>query len=143
MKILPDGATNRARNSDVVLQTAPAAAHRLGDELRHHGATLDPEAAVIVKNGVRGYVPNDEAANTFVGDEDVGAEPEDEIRNLSVAGGYDGMRQIIRGVGLIKEIGRTADLESRVGREQNVAPEGRTVELGSNALECCTVDRRC
>src|SRR5258705_6782133 len=140
MEVLPDGPADRARDPDVVLQTAPAAAYRFRDELRHHGATLDPEPPIIVKNGVSGYVRNDEAGHALVGDENIGAEPEHEIRNLRLASGYDGMRQIIRGVGLVQQVGRTADLEGREGRQRNIALEGRAVELGSNVLECRTVD---
>ena len=87
MQILPDRAANGARNADVVLEPGPPAANRLRNELRHHGATLDPELSVLAKREVRGDVSDHQTANALVGDQHVRAQTEDEIRNLGLASG--------------------------------------------------------
>ena len=79
VQILPDGAANGARNSDVVLESGPVRARPPGDQLRHHGAALDPELPVVAELEVARGVPDDEAAKSLVADQNVGAEPEHEV----------------------------------------------------------------
>src|SRR5918912_1238397 len=47
VQVLPDGAPDRARDPDVVLESRPAAAHGFEDEVAHDRAALHPEAPVL------------------------------------------------------------------------------------------------
>lgn len=61
-----------------------------------------------------GDVPDYESAETPVADEDVGAEPEDEIRQSGPSDRDDGRRQVVRGISFIIEVGRTSYFEGGV-----------------------------
>ena len=45
-------------------------------------------------------------------------------------------------IGLEEQVGRTADLEGRVGRERLVAPQARAGERSRDLLERRAIDRR-
>ena len=135
VQVLPDGAANGARNADVVLESRPAAPNGFRNDLRHHGAAFDPEASIVAEGEVRRDISDDEAANALVGNEDVGAEPEDEIRNLGTARGYDGVGERICAVRLVQKIGWPADLEGGIGRERHIALEPIASERGRDIFE--------
>src|SRR5690349_16081704 len=62
MQILPDCTAHCARNSDVMLQSRPAASHRLRDEIAHDHATLAPHAAVFGESQVASGISYHEAS---------------------------------------------------------------------------------
>ena len=136
VQVLPHGTANGARNANVVLEPGPAPPHRLGNDFRHHGAALDPEPTIVTKGEMRRTIPNDEAAYSLVGNENVGAQPEHEIRNLSAARGYNGLRQRIRAVCFVQQVGGSPDLERRIGRERFVPRKPVAGEVSRDTLEC-------
>src|SRR5688572_9514108 len=87
MQVLPDRTADRAGDADVMLEPGPPTPYRFGDDLGHHGATLDPEQSVLAKGEVGGDVSDHEPAHALVRDEDVRPKPEDEVRNLRLARG--------------------------------------------------------
>src|SRR6266550_2324974 len=79
VEILPDSPPYRARDSDVVLQPGQSALDRLGYEFRHYGTALDPESTILGEPEVTRCVSDDQASESFVAYQDVGAKPEHEV----------------------------------------------------------------
>ena len=128
VQILPDGTANGARDAHVVLESRPAAAHRLQDEILDDGSALGPQramVAVLTKLESSCGIANDEAAKSLVADEDVGAESKDEIWNVELACDQDGIRELVGGASFEVEVGWAADAKSRVWREELVATQSR------------------
>src|SRR5258708_6786649 len=79
VEILPDGATNGARNADVVFQTRPTSRNGFLDELLDCRATLRPQLAArarLSKLMMAGGITDHEATKATVGDENIGTEAE-------------------------------------------------------------------
>src|SRR5687767_8727785 len=49
VQVLPEGAAYRARNADVVLESRPAGAYRLHDEVTDDGTALGPQQAIVAE----------------------------------------------------------------------------------------------
>src|SRR3954465_12190041 len=85
MQVLPDGAANGARNSDVMFETGPAPRHGFLDELLDGCAALGPEDATgtgLAELVMAGGVPDDQAAKPTIPDQHIGAESEKEVGNV-------------------------------------------------------------
>ena len=81
------------------------------------GAALGDEAVAGRRDPPRA-VADHQAAVAAVADQDVGAEPEEELGHTGSAGGGDGVRQVVGARGGIEEVGRAADAEGGVGGER-------------------------
>lgn len=128
VKILPNGATYRARNSDVVLESRPTSTYRLEDEILHDRTTFGPQpaaSALVVEREVSCGVPHHQPAKAFVADQYVRAEAEDEIWDVEVASDHDGIRELVGGCSFEIEIGWSANAERRIWRENLIVAESR------------------
>ena len=128
VQVLPDCSTDRAGNSDVVLETRESALDSLRYQLCHHGPALDPEPAIVEKLQVTRSIPDDETPESLVTDEDVGSEPKYEILEPEVTGGSDSPCQILGRCCIVEEIGWTADPECGVLSKRLISLESRAVE---------------
>jgi zinc protease len=135
MEVLPNRAANGTRDADVVLESGPPEPHGFRDDLRHHGAAFNPKSSIIAKLVMRCDIPDDEAANTLVGNEDIGTEAKYKERNLRAASGYDCISQRIGAVRLIEKICGPTDLEGRVGPKRHIVSEPIASERGGNSLK--------
>jgi zinc protease len=142
MKILPDGAANGAWNADVMFESRPTKTNSFRNDLRHYRAAFNPQPPVVAKVVMRRDISNHKAANALVGDEDVRAKTEHEVRNLQAAGGYDCVSQRIRAVRLVQKICRPADLEGGKGRKRHIALEVDASERGRGIFERSRRNRR-
>src|SRR5689334_85347 len=115
MQVLPDSAPDGARNADVVLEARPREPHRFLNEILHDCAALGPQSPLGVEPMMRRSVSDHEAAESSVADENVRAEPEDEILDAQFPGDGDSMRKVVGGLGLKENVGWSADSEGRVG----------------------------
>ena len=134
VQVLPDRAAHGARDADEVLEPRPAALDGLEDEVLHHGAALHPEPPVVVEPEVARAVSDDEPAVAAVADEDVRAEAEDEVRDLELARGGDGGREVVGAGGRVEQVGRTPDAKSGVLAERLVPLEAARVEAGGERV---------
>jgi hypothetical protein len=75
-----------------------------------------------------GGVPDHQAAEAAVADQDVGAQAEDEVRHCRFARGEDGGGEVVGAGGGVEEVGGPADPERRMRRERGIALEARAVE---------------
>ena len=69
MQILPDGASDSARDANVVLETGPAATDRFENEILDDRSALGPQRADIVvfaEGEVASGIPYDEPAKPLV-----------------------------------------------------------------------------
>ena len=128
VEVLPDRAAHGARDADEVFESRPAASDRLEDQVAHDRAALDAQPAIRVPLGVRSLVPDDEAAESAIADEDVRAEPEHEVRHPVGARGHHRRGEVLRGLGLEEEVGGAADAERGERREGFVPPKAAGVQ---------------
>src|SRR5690349_21398890 len=139
MEILPDRATDGARNSHVVFQAGPASAHRFENQVAKKSATLSPQAPVRVQLMPTGAVADYQTSKAAVANEDVRAQPKDEVRNLALPRCRDGRSQFICRPGFIEEVCRAANPEGRKRRERHAPSDSRIPE---RAYESCRIRRR-
>src|SRR3954469_4856591 len=118
MKILPDRAAYRARNTNIMFEPGEPSLHRLRNEPGHHGSALYPQSAMVEEFQVARRVPDDESAKALVADEDVGAEAQHEIIDAELSGGGDRPCQIVGRCCIVEQIGWTADPECGVLTER-------------------------
>src|SRR5262245_48753331 len=95
-----------------MLQSGPSPRYRLLNQVLDDGAALGPQQTVIAGFAelmcARG-VPDDDAAESSVADQDVGAEAQDEIRYIKLTGGQDSLRECVGGGRLEEQVSRAAD----------------------------------
>src|SRR5688500_273802 len=123
MEILPHRAADRAGNSNVMLDARPSSLDRFGDDVGHHRAALHPQASCIRKSEMTRMVPDDQPSETLVSNKDVGAQPEDEVRNMQLPRGHHGNREVLSSDRRIKKICWTADAERGVWSKHLVTRE--------------------
>ena len=75
-----------------------------------------------------GSIADDEASESLVADQDVGAEAEYEVLDPEIAGNGYGPCQIFCRCGIVEEIGWTADPECGVLSKWLISLESRAVE---------------
>jgi hypothetical protein len=68
VQVLPQRATHRAGDSDVVLEAGPTALDSEWDQLTDDGAAFDPKLAVILELEVFCRISYDEATKALVTD---------------------------------------------------------------------------
>ena len=127
MEVLPDSSANRAWDSDVMLQPRQGALYGLGYEPGHYRTALYPELSVIQKLEMARRVADNQAAEAFVAHQNVRAQSEDEILQSKIASGSNCPCQIIGRCCIVKEIGRTTDLECGVWSKRLIALEPLSV----------------
>ena len=91
-------------------------------------APLRAEPSVVVEREVPRTVVDDEAAKPLVADQDVGAQSEDEVRDVRCAGRQDRSSEIVGRVSGVEKISGAADPERRQGSQRNVALEMSRIE---------------
>src|SRR2546423_9950701 len=123
VKILPDCATNRAGDADIVFEARPAAFDCQRYEFRHYSSALDPEPAIVEEFEVTRCVANDESPKSLVSDENVGAESQHEIFDTEIPGSGYRPCQIVCRCSIVKEISWTTDLECGVLCKRLIALE--------------------
>ncbi len=128
VQILPDRSANRAGNSDVVLQARQSTLDGLRYQPCHYCSAFHPELAPVEKLQMGGRIPDDEAPESLVADEDVGTEPEYEILDSEFTGSANSPCQILGRCCIVEEIGWTADLECGVLSEWLISLESPAVE---------------
>src|SRR5690349_2445238 len=128
VQVLPNGATNRAWDADIVLESRETARDSLGNELCHHCPTLNPKPAIIVELEVTRSVPNHQAAEAFVADQNVGAKTEHEKGYTQLTSGIDSHCQIIGRCGIVEVVSWTTDLECGVLSKRLIPFEPLCVE---------------
>src|ERR1043165_3444051 len=113
MEILPNGPSDRARDSDVVLETGPAFRNGGLNQLLDGRPAFGPEmtnVAFVPKLPVTSCIPDDQAANATIADEDIGAEAEHEAGNLPLPSRENCIRQLVGGGRLIVQVRRSANI---------------------------------
>jgi len=139
MQVLPDRAAHGTGNADVVLEPRPTARDGFLDQILDDGAALGPKetvVAVFAKIVVSGGIADDQTAESPIANENVGTQPENEVRYVEVARREHGIRKRVGGSCLEKQIGWSADSKCRVWRDwlilahvARVEPRGEAVEL--------------
>src|SRR5688572_13284493 len=121
MQILPDRATHRAGNSNVMVQTAESLRDRgLDQVVKYFYAGPGLYTHIIHALDALHFVANDEAAVALVTDEDVRAEPEQKEWDLQLACRGYGRCELLWRPRTEEVVGGAADLERRERREWHV-----------------------
>src|SRR5690606_18948646 len=90
VQVLPDRPAHGTGDADVVVQPAEPALDARDDQVREDDlAARRPHPVVLAELHAAGLVADDQAAEPAVAHEDVGAEAEDEVRDLQLASGED------------------------------------------------------
>ena len=111
-----------------MLQTGPLTDDRLGNEPGQHRATLHPQSAVMMERKVPRGVSNHEPTYSTVPDQDVGTQPQDEIRHAELTSREHRICEIVRRGGIVQQIRRAPDLERRMRGQRLVAAEPSPVQ---------------
>ena len=112
-----------------MLEARPAESRAFLNERLDRGATFRPEQAVRVERKRGRCIANDQTAETAIADEDVGAKPQNEMRDMVLARDDECSRQLVGVAGFIEEVGRPTNLECGERRELYIATDATGAEL--------------
>src|SRR4051812_1041732 len=119
VEVLPQGASDRRGDAHVVLQPGEPIGNRGVDQVgMNDGATLGADLSPLLEDlDFARLVADHQAAESLVADQDVGPETQEEEGNVQPAGGEDGRRELVRAPRFVEEVGRSADVEGRLGSQ--------------------------
>src|SRR5689334_8546005 len=123
MQILPDRATDRAWDADIVLESRPAAAHRFLNQILDDCTALGPQpagVAILMERKVSSRIPNDDATKSAITDEYVGTEAEDEVGDVELTRGQNRVRELVCRDSFEVQVCWATDAKRRVRREDLV-----------------------
>src|SRR5690606_15550639 len=119
----------RTGNTYIVVQSAEPARHRVIDQRHvrlHTGAGTD--SCVIEKLDVVHLAADDQAAIAAVSNEDVGPEPQQEVRHTRSPCGSDSLRELVRGACPVQQVRRAAYAKRRVRCERDFPLDTRGIQ---------------
>jgi hypothetical protein len=128
MQILPNRSANSAGDTHVMLEAGPSTLDSLRDQSCHDRPTLDPEPAVVKEFQMTRRISDYQPTESFIANQYVGAEAENEILYAEISCSGDSPCQIIGRCCIVEEIGGTADLECGVLSKSLIAFESLAVE---------------
>src|SRR5258706_11724183 len=114
MQILPDSAPNGARYSNVVLKAGQFPFDGQGNQFCHHRTALNPELGVVAELEMARGIADDQATESLVTDENIGAQPQHEVIESELAGGSNCPCQVIDRCCIVEEISGTTNPECGV-----------------------------
>ena len=101
-----------------MLQPGPACVHDKADQVGpDHGAALHLEDPVRRNAPATGCIADHQSPEAHVANEDVGAQPQHEVRNAQLPGNPKGGGQLIGRPGFEEDIGRSAYPEGGIRRQ--------------------------
>src|SRR5947207_14377955 len=146
MQILPHGAANRARYSDVMFESRPAFRHRLLDQVFDDRTTFCPQQAriwnfrVATKLMSACDVSNNQAAKAAVANEHVGTQAKNEVRYTGVSGSEHGVGKRIGRRRLEEQIGGTANFERGIPSKRLVVANVFRLPPARGVLDAFRID---
>ncbi len=98
-----------------MLEPRPAEGDGLRNQPTEDGAAFGPEEPLLAEPMPLRHVADDEPPNAPIADQDVGAEPENEVGYARGAGREHRICEIVGRRGIVEEVGGTSDTERGVG----------------------------